>query len=192
MDELRDVKTICLEITNNDNNVWDRYGTLRIDEVVEILEETMMLKHSDVVVFRRFRSKRVDVGLKSDAFWSRYVQECMGVSVRISSGHVVSVNLPNRNAFIDVFAKGAPFEWGASRYERILGWYGEVKNIAFLTLKPEDTNKREYLQKEIGTVKIKMKIRKTIPSSLTVDRDRVEFFLQRSAKNLLDLWQRAY
>ena len=153
------------------------YGSLRIDDAIECIEETLLLKHSDVVALRKNGSKRIDVGLKTGSFCYRSVQECLGISVRLSSGQVVSVDTPNNlNRLTDVYVKGAPLEWAVKRYSRIFGWYGEVKNTFFLNVKQEDTKKNDYMQKESGVVKIKMRVKKAIPSSLTVDGERVEVY----------------
>ena len=172
---MRDIKVVSLEIAAEE--YFNKYGSLKIDHAVEVIEETLELNHNDVISIRRFgfNPKRIDIGLKSQAFNTIVVQQCLGETVRISSGHVVSVNMPN-NWISDVYVKGAPLEWSEYRYKRIFSYYGDVKKINYMSLKENDTSKKEYLAKENGIVKIRMKIRKAIPSSMTIEQERIEVY----------------
>ena len=106
---------ICVEIVNQ--QFWENFGSLQIDEAIECVEEFLLLKHNDVVALRKNSSKRIDVGLKTDSFFYRSVQDCLGNSVRLSSGQVVSVDTPNNlHKLTDIYVKGAPIEWALRRY----------------------------------------------------------------------------
>ena len=173
--EYRDIGVICIEIINPEN--FNAFGALKIDHAVEVIEETLDLKHHEIVAIRKFgiNPRRIDIGIIGSSFQKQTVQESLGESVRISSGHTVSISLPN-SVITDVYVKGAPIEWSEVRYSRIFGYYGDVKFVKFMNLKEEDTSLVNYANKENGIVKIRMKIKKEIPSSITIDNERIETY----------------
>ena len=164
-----------MEIINLEN--YNAFGALKIDYAVEVIEETLNLTHQEVVSIRKYgiNPKRIDIGIKGNSFRKESIQDNLGESVRISSGHIVTLNTPNCT-ITDVYVKGAPLEWSEVRYSRIFGFYGDVKMVKFMGLKEHETTVANYAQKENGIVKIRMRIRKGIPSSLTVDNERIEIY----------------
>ena len=150
---------------------------MRIDDALEVVEEILRLCHEDVITIRKYGNypKRIDVAIKLESMQKHSVQSSLGESVVISRGHTVTINTPD-NAVTDVYVKGAPLEWSQNRYSRIFGFYGEIKFVNFMSLREDETCRREYKYKENGIVKIRMRLKKSIPSSLSIDGERVEVY----------------
>ena len=129
MSEYRALKTICIEVINKENA--EKFGMLRIDDALEVVEEILKLSHEDVITIRKYGNypKRIDVAIKLESMQSHSAQRNLGESVVISRGHTVTINTPD-NAVTDVYVKGAPFEWSQYRYSRIFVFYGEISIFA--------------------------------------------------------------
>lgn len=175
MCEYRDLKTICIEVINKEN--VEKYGVLRVDDALEICEELLKLNCDEIIAIRKYGNypKRIDVGIKTQSMLSASVQSNLGESVKISRGHIVTINTPD-NAVTDVYVKGAPLEWSQYRYSRIFGFYGEVKFVNFMSLREGETERKECKFKQNGIVKIRMRVKKSIPSSLSIDNERIEVY----------------
>ena len=181
MCEYRDLKTICIEVINKEN--VEKYGVLRVDDALEICEELLKLNCDEIITIRKYGDypKRIDVAIKTQSMLSASVQSNLGESVKISRGHIVTINTPD-NAVTDVYVKGAPLEWSQYRYSRIFGFYGDIKFVNFMGLREDETCRREYRYKENGIVKIRMRVKKSIPSSLSIDGERIEVYYRGQAR----------
>ena len=166
---------VSIETLNQET--FNTYGALKIDDAIEVIEEILLLTHHDVVTVQKhgINPRRIDVGIKETSFYQKGVQHLFGESIRISRGHSVSINEPN-HLISDVFVKHAPIEWPEERFSRIFGFYGDVKSVDYVNLDQSDTARNHYVGKESGVVKVRLKIRHPIPSSMTIDYVRIEVY----------------
>ena len=172
------MKLISLEQTDDEN--FRSYGSLNLDDAVEVIEEILLLHHTDVFGLQKFGTdiRKINVSVSDDAFYRNEVQECLDERVSVLSGKIVTVCLPN-TAVTEVYVKHAPMDWSVARFTRIFSFYGDIKKIDDGEIGANEILRRggeNYVGKTNGIRKIRMKIRKQIPSSLTVDDERIEIY----------------
>ena len=128
MGDRRNIKVISIETSNQET--FQTFGALRIDDAIEVIEEILLLTHHDIVTVQKHgvNPRRIDVGIKETSFYQKGVQHLLGESIRISRGHSVTVNEPN-HLISDVFVKHAPIEWSEERFSHIFKFYGDVLRL---------------------------------------------------------------
>ena len=106
------------------------YGGLRLDDAVEVIEDILMLDHSEVLGFQKHGARMIKIGITEEAFYKSSVQDVIDRSDRIvlASARIIQIGLLN-NSITDVFIKHAPVEWPSERLERIFSFYGNIKKI---------------------------------------------------------------
>ena len=105
------MKIISLEQPDDVN--FHRYGFLRLDDAAEVIEEILLLHHSDVLGIQKFGTspRKIHIGMTNDAYWRDCVQKCIDETARVSSGRIILMCLPNQNGVTDVYVKHAPMDW---------------------------------------------------------------------------------
>ena len=175
------MKTISVEQSDDTN--FRYYGGLRLDDAVEVLEDILVLKSSEVLGFQKCGARIIKIGITEKAFYRNSVQDVIDRSDRIvlASARIIQVGLPN-SSITEVFIKHAPMEWPSERLERIFSCYGNIKKIDRLEVRKGDiTRNDDYIGKVNGVTKIRMKIRKQIPSSMVIDSERIEVYYKNQA-----------
>ena len=172
------LKIISLEQTEDAN--YERYGGMKLDDAVEVIEEILLLHHSDVFGIQKYgiTPRRIDFSVTTEAFHRSAVQDCLdkGEKIMLSSGRIVQVGIPN-NLISEVYIKHAPMDWSDYRLSRIFSFYGDIKKINRLEIRSgEITRSDNYIGKVNGVAKLRMKIRRQIPSSIVIDSERIEVY----------------
>ena len=170
-----DVKLLSIEIL--DQQMFRDHGALSYDDAIEVIEDKLDLTHSDIHGLQKFGAepRRFDIAIASAVWYNNSVQDSIDETVRLCSGKVVVVCVPNQ-PFTDVFVKQVPMDWTKDRVERIFGYYGTIRQSEKMYLQVTDVNNSLYTGKDNGVIKIKMKIKKPIPSNMSIDQNRIEIY----------------
>ena len=112
------MKIISFEQPDDGN--FSRYGSLSLDDAVEVIEEILLLHHSDVIGLQKFgvSPRKIHIGVTNDAFWRNSVQRFIDETARVSSGRIILMCLPNQAGVTDVYVKHAPMDWLEDRFIR--------------------------------------------------------------------------
>ena len=165
-----------LSLEQPDDGNFGTYGSLTLDDTVEVIEDVMKLHHSEVYGIQKFGARKIVFSVTDTAFWKGSVQECLDETVRVFSGKVIYMNVPN-NTVTDVFIKHAPMDWPEEKIKRIFSFYGDIRKISNVEIRTGEINRtNNYVGKTSGTRKIRMRINRPIPSSLSVDNERIEVY----------------
>ena len=171
------VVILSIELVDYDN--FRAYGALDYDDAIEVTEEVLGLSHEDVGGYQRIGTntnvRTVNFAIRDEMYNSRNVQDGMYKRARLSSQKIIVVGQPNRE-ISEVFVRYAPFDWETNKFKRIFTRFGDIKQIEHLTIRNSDTRSRDYVGKRNGITKIKMKINRPIPSSIMIERTRIEIF----------------
>ena len=83
--------------------------------------------------------------------------------------------------FKDVRVRRVPATWNKQSLERIFSFYGDIKSIEQERMIPNDNNniKASWSHLKTGTYRIRMKIKRDIPSILVLSRFKIEIFYYR-------------
>ena len=175
------VKVLSIEITEQQN--FRQYGALSFDDAVEVIEEVLGLNHTDIEAIQKFgpSPRRIDFSLTHEAFERDEVQRNLDESVRLSTGKIVIVGLPNQ-VITDVYVKYTPLEWSKERLVRIFAFYGDIKATDCMSIKESEISKRNYVGKANGIVKFRMKLRKPVPSTLNIDGSGIEVYYKNQSR----------
>merc|ERR1711974_152063 len=68
------------------------------------------------------------------------------------------------------------------RIQRIFGFYGDIKKMERLTIRQTDVRNSDYAGKPNGNIKIRMKMRKPIPSNLSIDGRMIEIYYRNQVR----------
>ena len=166
--ESTEIKVVTIEYP--DDSFVRSYGGLTYDDGVEVLEDILRLSHHVCHGIQTFGKlpRRVDIALDSKAFYSSNVQCCLDEKYRLDNDKVIVVSLPNMS-ITEVYIRYVPMEWGYERCKRIFGFYVDIKKMEKLAIKRTDVKKGEYAGKPNGNIRIRMKMRQQMPSSLSID-----------------------
>ena len=175
------VKVLSIETADKVN--FQQYGALNFDDAVEVIEEVLGLNHNDIEAIQKFgpSPRRIDFSLTNEAFERDGVQSALDETTRLSTGKVIIVGLPNQ-IITDVYIKYSPLEWTKERLERIFSYYGDIKVTDRMSIKESEIKKSNYVGKGNGIIKMKMKIRKPVPSTLNIDGSRIEVFYKNQSR----------
>lgn len=154
---------VVISVECVDQQSFRTYGPLDYDDAIEAAEQVLGLHHQDIggVQPIGMKPRVVNLSIKREAFGRLSVQDGLYQKRRLSSGKIISVSQPNYE-FTDVFVKHAPLNWSDGRLDRIFSFYGDIRNIEYLTIRSIDTKCKDYIGKRNGIVKIKIKIKKII------------------------------
>ena len=75
------MKTISVE-QNEDRN-FSFYGGLCLDDAVEVIEDVLLLHHSEVLGFQKHGARMIKIGITEEAFYKSSVQDVIDSSDRI-------------------------------------------------------------------------------------------------------------
>ena len=146
------------------------------NDIYEVLETLMgLVPEEDIAVIQMIspHPRRVDISTKCQEVWrDRDLFKFMDQHYVLGNGKRVFITRPYEETNT-VKVKRVPIYWRHSDLERVFSNYGEVKLIK------EDIfrSSRDYYKGIYnGNYTIKMKVKKAIPSSITVQGDRFEIY----------------
>ena len=176
---------VVLTIDHVDYDNYKTYGALDYDDAIEVVEEVLGLNHNEIKGFQRVgvysQVRKVNFAISEVSFEDKNIRDKMYQRIRISSQKVVVVSVPGRE-ITEVFVRHAPFDWEDEKFNRIFSYYGDIKQLEHLTIRQSETRSREYVGKRNGITKIRMEIKKNIPSLINIDRQRIEIYYRNQRR----------
>ena len=181
------VKTLTIEIPSE--QLFREHGYLTVDDAIEVNEDVLGLWDTDLGAIQRFGTspRRIDILITNQAFNSDQVQNALDEPTKLSNGKIVVIGLPGHSVS-EVYVKYAPLEWTAERFKRVFSYYGDIKVMDYMPIKESEiqntkNNRRtRYAGKSNGIMKMRMKVRKPIPSTMSVDHARIEVFYRNQVR----------
>ena len=155
------------------------YGGLEYDDAAEFIVDYLQLNATSIRGLQKqgAGTRRIEIAVNDDSFYSDAVQGGIGEWVRLSSGRKVFVSLPD-DEVTDVYIKGIPMSWTLEKVKHIFSYYGEIRKVENLRLQSADVNEtyREFIGCPNGNLKLIMRFRpgRDIPSSLNIDKKFLE------------------
>ena len=120
--------------------------------------------------------KSYEICLKSMDIWQQKgIDNRMNASYQLKNGKSVLIT-KSYDDCTSVVVKYIPLSWNKNRIFMIFSWYGEVKKIdeEYWRVHTNITNSKEYKGIHNGNYRISIKLKKSIPSSLTIDGKKLE------------------
>ena len=171
------VSVLCIDLV--DQASFANYGGLDYDDGIEVVEEVLGLNHTDIGGFQRIGTnnaiRTIHFSLSNAAYESPDVQVNLNKSRRLSSGKIITVSKPDLE-INEVYVRHAPMTWEDDRIRRIFTWYGHVKHLDHQTIQRHETTNPSYVGKRNGIIKLKIKLTKDIPSTMSIDGRRLEIY----------------
>ena len=172
------MKILSIEIV--DENSYKNYGGLYYDDGIEVVEEVLGLDHDDIGGFQRIGTnnavKTVNFAISNDTYYRESVQNGMNRRRVLSSGKVIIVSEPHQGETTEIWVRYIPFSWEDERIIRIFSYYGDIKELKHQRIRATETRNANYVGKRNGIIRIKIKLRKQIQSTMTVDGQKIETF----------------
>ena len=122
-------------------------------------------------------TKRCDVRVKDLGTWQdRNLEKYFGNTYTIPHNQKSFVMTRAYEDITTLIVKGVPMYWENDRLLKIFAWYGEVKKIEEEVWRsnPRIARSVEYSGIHNGNFKIQIILKKSIPSSLSIDREKIE------------------
>ena len=172
------MKILSIEIV--DENSYKNYGGLYYDDGIEVVEEVLGLDHDDIGGFQRIGTnnavKTVNFAISNDTYYRESVQNGMNRRRVLSSGKVIIVSESHQGETTEIWVRYVPFSWEDERIIRIFSYYGDIKELKHQRIHASETRNANYVGKRNGIIRIKLKLRKQIQSTMTVDGQKIETF----------------
>ena len=134
------IKILSLEITERE--LLSYYGALSYDDAIEIVERHLKLDYRKTTGFQKYGPRRIDIGIKQQYFWEESVQNKINVTVKLDSGKVITICLPDQQ-ISEVFVRYVPMDWEKDRVKRIFGCYGMIKSAERMAIRVNEISTRE-------------------------------------------------
>ena len=160
--------------------------SLYIGDIYDVIENHLRVSPGDISVIQKCgpMAKSYNVGVCDAGVWNRHdLDSFIDDKVRLDSGAVVLI----QRAFEkhdEVTVKNIPPHWEREHVERIFGFYGVVQSMTQETLRYSESRdcKPAYAKVWNGNWRIKMKVRRSIPSTLMVSNNQIEIFYRNQRK----------
>ena len=158
------------------------YHSLYIDDIYHVIEDVLKLNPSeDVVVIQKgfgHAPKTYKVGLKDEAVWFGYnIPQFIEKKFEIETGKRIMIQRAYET-YKDVTVKNVPPHWNKDYVERVLSYYGLIISMTQERLK--FSTRKEALRYGYGDIwngnwRVRMKVKKAIPSTLIISDAKIEF-----------------
>ena len=150
-----------------------RLGEGDIYHVLETIMGLVPEEDVDVIQMLSPHPRRVDVSTKCLAVWSdRDLFQFMDKQYELNNGKRVWISKPF-DEYTTLKVKRIPVWWSESTLERILSYYGDVKSIKKEIFRSMRDNYKGIYN---GNYNVKMKVKRAIPSTITVSGTRFEMY----------------
>ena len=154
-----------------------QYTPLNESDVYHVLETILGLEPEedvDVIQMQSPNPRRIDVCTKGLYVWTeKDLYSFMDRQYDLDNGKIVLICRPYED-FSTVRIKRMPAFWKSDTVERIMRFYGVVKSIR----KEDFRSSRNYKGISNGIWSVKMKIGRSMPSTMTVQGCRFEIYYQ--------------
>ena len=160
--------------------------SLYIQDIYDVVEKVMKIDPKELSVIQKCGplAKSFNIGVKTEEIWNhRNLDSFIDERYVLPSGVVVQIQRAFQR-YEEITVKNIPPHWGRNQIERIFSFYGTVMNMRYQAMKYSYGNdcKPEYERVWDGNWRVRMKIKKPIPSTLTVSDWQIEIFHRNQRK----------
>ena len=173
-------RSFAVELVVNDPRLY--MESLYLSEIHEVLGKFMKLGPSDIDGLAPIGAapKCFEVRVKDMETWQRKkVDNMFGIIFPLSTGKSVKV-FKAYEELTSVIVKGVPLGWEDDRINMIFSWYGDVRKVEETKWRTNDkiAESGTYARAGVvnGSVRVLIRLNKSIPSSLTIDNRRIEVY----------------
>ena len=154
--------------------------SLYVEDIYEVLEKVLKIDPDELCVCQRGPklAKFWHVGVKSEDIWERLeLSKHVGEIYRLRSGTEVQI-CKQFETCEEITVKPIPPHWEKEHVERIFSFYGKIVNMKREPMKYSVRGcKRAYEKVWNGNWRIRMALKKSIPSNLIISGWQIGFFL---------------
>ena len=161
------------------------YNPLNFDDMYEVLENVLRLQPEDLETIQMHspNPRRVDVTTKSLDVWNRKILYAfLEQKYSLTSGKIVRIIKPFEEV-TEIRVKRVPSSWSEDDLKRVFSFYGNVRAVyeeKFRANINPNVNVRSikdiYRGLKNGIWKVKMVVRRAIPSTLIISNFKIEMF----------------
>ena len=157
-----------------------KYIPLSIVDFYEVVEEIMEIDPQDMFTVQLYGpdSTRIDVVMLNKDKWNfNEIDDHIGNTYLLRSGKKATIVKPFEE-LKEVRVRRVPAIWKKENLMSIFNFYGDVKSIEMEKMRATLYNgvKASFTHLNCGTYKIKMKLKKDIPSTLVVSGYKLEIY----------------
>ncbi|CAL4097875.1 unnamed protein product, partial [Meganyctiphanes norvegica] len=155
----------------------NRYQPLDERDVFEVLETFLGIGPQDleVVQMKGPNPKRVDIRTKTVDVWTRKgIHQQIDNRYVLSNGKVVLIVRPF-DEYTEIRINRVPIIWDEQSLLRIFSFYGDIKTIKHEWFVNRNI-REEYVDVRNGTYRVKMIVKRDIPSTLVLSNYKIEIF----------------
>ena len=155
----------------------NRNAQLYIQDVYEFVEYEMEVSYEDIVGLQRRGLHSYDVMIKREEY-DKYIDTLNGFKdrkIELSNRKIVTVINPYEQLTY-VVVRGFPMHWEIEKMNRIMSYYGEIRQVINERYNAKATEGTRYYGKWNGNIRYKMKLRTRIPCGLTVCDERLQIY----------------
>ena len=163
-----------INLVRDPNN---RNAQLYIQDVYELVEYEIEVSYEDVVGVQRRGLHSFDIMIKREEY-AKYIDILNGFKdrkIELSNGKIVTVINPYERLTY-VVVRGFPMHWEIEKMNRIISYYGEIRQVINERYSAKAAEGTRYDGKWNGNIKYKMKLRTRIPCGITVCDERLQVY----------------
>ena len=157
-----------------------RYVPLNIVDFYEVIEEIMSIDPEDMFTVQMYGPDplRIDVTMLNKEKWNdNEIENHIGYQYLLRSGKKAAIVKPFEE-LKEVRVRRVPAIWNKDNLMRIFNFYGDIKSIEMENMRPTPSNgiKSNCAHLKSGTYKLKMKLKRDIPSTIVVSGYKLETY----------------
>ena len=173
MDELRDStlsdRIFGVELVTQGGR---EFSPLKYEEIYEVVEGLMQLHPQELedVQIQSPDPKRVDITVGTGDVWDRRgIHRFIERKYQLNSGRIIRIVKPCEKVK-EIRIKRVPSWWSKEHVERIFSFYGNIRESYKESFKsnPDNQIKESWKGLKNGVWKVKMVVKKPIPSNLVI------------------------
>ena len=157
-------------------DVTNQHMSLYISDIYDVLIGRIGLDVDDIegVQQQGPSPKSFEVLIASARVWnSKNMDRYIGKKFDLGYGRIVTIDRPYEQ-LTHVIVKRIPMHWTRESLSKIFSWYGTVKRISRDSWRNRGTEDQHFNGRWNGSYKVAMKVTRAIPSSITVEGQRIE------------------
>ena len=175
---------LILSVVLCENNAFSS-RSLYVEDIYEVLEKVLKIHPDDLSVCQRGPklAKFWHVGVKTEEIWDRLdLSKHVGEIYRLRLGTEVQI-CKTLETCEKITVKHIPPHWGKEHVERIFSFYGKIVNMKREPMKYSVRGcKRSYEKVWNGNWRIRMAVKKSIPSNLIISGWQIEVFYRTQTR----------
>ena len=168
----KEERVFRIELTENDPR--DK-ASLYLEDVHK-MNLALKLKPEEIDTIQQTSSTSCAVMVKTLDIWQvKGIDDYMGSVLTLTSGKKLLLTRAYEN-LTNIVIKYVPIGWSKQRLFTIFRWYGEVIKVEEEFIRPNRNvpESKIYAGIRNGNYRVQLKLKKSIPSSLSIDKARLE------------------